>query len=87
MAVATGRAYLNILTQRKLVDTARTELNRLVMLTQLTRWGMRPVAAGSAAEAMEVLTRRAAPAGGYDLAVVDMHMPDVDGIAHYMFGE
>jgi PAS domain S-box-containing protein len=56
------------------------EVNRLVMTTQLTRWGMRPVAAASAAEAMDLLTNRSAPAGGYDLAVVDMHMPDRDGI-------
>jgi PAS domain S-box-containing protein len=56
------------------------EVNRLVMTTQLTRWGMRPVAAASAGEAMDLLTNRSAPAGGYDLAVVDMHMPDQDGI-------
>ncbi len=57
------------------------EVNRLVMTTQLTRWGMRPVAAGSADEAMDMLTNRSAPAGGYDLAVVDMHMPGKDGMA------
>ncbi len=56
------------------------EVNRLVMLTQLTRWGMRPMAAASAQEAIELLTLRSAPAGGYDLAVVDMHMPDMDGM-------
>ncbi|GAA3590779.1 hypothetical protein GCM10022223_01610 [Kineosporia mesophila] len=57
------------------------EVNRLVMQTQLTRWGMRPVAAGSADEAMDLLTNRSAPAGGYDLAVIDMHMPERDGLA------
>jgi PAS domain S-box-containing protein len=57
------------------------EVNRLVMVTQMSRWGMRPVAAASAAEAMELLTLRAAPAGGYDLAVIDMHMPEIDGLA------
>jgi two-component system sensor histidine kinase/response regulator len=57
------------------------EVNRLVMITQLTRWGMRPVAAASAAEAMELLTLRSAPAGGYDLAVIDMHMPETSGLA------
>ncbi|GAB6900909.1 response regulator [Kineosporia succinea] len=57
------------------------EVNRLVMQTQMTRWGMRPVAAGSADEAMDLLTNRSAPAGGYDLAVVDMHMPGRDGAA------
>jgi PAS domain S-box-containing protein len=56
------------------------EVNRLVMTTQLNRWGMRPVAAASASEAMELLTEREAPAGGYDLAVVDMHMPGTDGM-------
>ncbi|GLY28548.1 response regulator [Kineosporia sp. NBRC 101731] len=57
------------------------EVNRLVMQTQLTRWGMRPVAAGSADEAMDLLTNRSAPAGGYDLAVIDMHMPERGGLA------
>jgi two-component system, sensor histidine kinase and response regulator len=57
------------------------EVNRLVMVTQLNRWGMRPVAASSAAQALELLTRRPAPAGGYDLAVIDMHMPRTDGLA------
>nr|WP_269330149.1 response regulator [Kineosporia babensis] len=56
------------------------EVNRLVMTTQLTRWGMRPVAAGSADEALDMLTNRSAPVGGYDLAVVDMHMPEKDGM-------
>jgi len=56
------------------------EVNCLVMTTQLSRWGMRPVAAGSAAEAMDLLTNRSAPAGGYDLMVVDMHMPQEDGL-------
>jgi PAS domain S-box-containing protein len=57
------------------------EVNRLVMITQLTRWGMRPIAAASAAEALELLTLRSAPAGGYDLAVIDMHMPETSGLA------
>ncbi|MBT0770427.1 response regulator [Kineosporia sp. J2-2] len=56
------------------------EVNRLVMTTQLTRWGMRPVSSESASEAMDLLTNRSAPAGGYDLAVIDMHMPDRDGL-------
>ena len=56
------------------------EVNRLVMITQLSRWGMRPVAAGCAAEAMELLTERAAPVGGYDLAVIDMHLPGMEGM-------
>ena len=29
---------------------------------------------------MELLTEREAPAGGYDLAVIDMHMPETDGL-------
>jgi PAS domain S-box-containing protein len=57
------------------------EVNRLVVLTQLSRWGMRPVAASSAAEALDLLTLRSAPVGGYDLAVIDMHLPDGDGLS------
>jgi PAS domain S-box-containing protein len=55
------------------------EADRQGMLTQLTRWGMRPVAA-SGAEAIELLTLRSAPAGGYDLAVIDLQGPEPAGL-------
>jgi PAS domain S-box-containing protein len=57
------------------------KVSRLTMVRQLSRWGMRPVAAGSATEAMTLLARAEVPAGGYDLAVIDLQLSEDDGLA------
>ncbi|GAA2338163.1 hybrid sensor histidine kinase/response regulator [Dactylosporangium salmoneum] len=49
--------------------------NRRVLRAQLAGWGMTCTVAASAGEAMEV----AAAGDGYDVALLDMHMPDGDG--------
>jgi CheY-like chemotaxis protein len=50
--------------------------NRKVLVLQTSRWGMVPQEAASAADALAVLE------GGdaFDLAVLDMHMPGMDGV-------
>jgi CheY-like chemotaxis protein/anti-sigma regulatory factor (Ser/Thr protein kinase) len=50
--------------------------NRRVLQAQLSNWDMAVTAVASAAEALEV----AAAGRRFDTAVLDMHMPDVDGI-------
>ena len=56
------------------------ETNRRILQKQITSWGMRDGMAEDAAEAL-VLLRTAAESGEpYDLAVLDMQMPDMDGI-------
>ena len=54
--------------------------NRMLVVTLLAGWGCRPAEATSAAEAHRLL-REAAEAGDpFDAAVLDMQMPDVDGL-------
>jgi signal transduction histidine kinase/CheY-like chemotaxis protein/HPt (histidine-containing phosphotransfer) domain-containing protein len=51
--------------------------NRRVLCEQLKRWGMKPASADGAAQALELLTgedRR------FDLGILDLHMPDTDGM-------
>jgi signal transduction histidine kinase/DNA-binding response OmpR family regulator len=58
-----------------IVDDNNT--NRRVLRAQLASWGVRCTGAASAAEALELI----AAGARYDVAVLDMHMPDTDGIA------
>ncbi|MEM8557976.1 MAG: response regulator [Bacteroidota bacterium] len=56
------------------VDDSAT--NRRILTLQAERWGMHVVAAASGREALRLLHQ-----GTYDLAVLDFHMPEMDGIA------
>ncbi|MDI2035721.1 hybrid sensor histidine kinase/response regulator [Paenarthrobacter nitroguajacolicus] len=54
--------------------------NRLVLETQLDSWGMTPVAVADASSAMTAFRTAVAEGRPYDIAVVDMCMPDTDGL-------
>jgi len=54
--------------------------NRKIVETQLTAWGMRPKAKRDATSALEVLRSQASRGEPYDVVVLDMSMPDVDGL-------
>ncbi|XAS71379.1 response regulator [Micrococcaceae bacterium Sec5.1] len=54
--------------------------NRLVLETQLASWGMHPVAVADARTAMDEYRLAVSDHHPYDIAVVDMCMPDVDGL-------
>jgi len=51
--------------------------NRRVLTLQASKWGMKPRATGSPSEALSWLEAGEA----FDLAILDMHMPEMDGIA------
>ena len=56
------------------------ETNRRILHKQISSWGMRDGMAENGAEALEVLLAAAESGEAYDLAVLDMQMPDMDGI-------
>ncbi len=57
-----------------IVDDNNTNLE--ILHIQLTSWGMIPVRASSASEALDIL----AAESGFDLVLTDMEMPDEDGL-------
>ena len=70
-----GMPSLNVL----VVDDNDT--NRTVIENMLTAWGMHVSQASNGREALALLTSNREPADCFDLALVDMQMPEMDGIA------
>jgi two-component system, sensor histidine kinase and response regulator len=54
--------------------------NRRILELQLTGWGMIPLTAPNAAEALNAIRQAAALRVPFRLALLDLHMPDVDGL-------
>ena len=54
-------------------------VNRRVLSEQLTRIGMRPAQAEGGAAALRIMETAAASGAPYQLVLLDVHMPDVDG--------
>jgi two-component system sensor histidine kinase/response regulator len=54
--------------------------NRLILTTQLSAWRMVPEAVADASSALAELSRAAAAGRPFDIAVLDLLMPDVDGL-------
>jgi CheY-like chemotaxis protein len=57
------------------------ETNRLILLTQLTAWGMRPTLVEDGASALRALRAAAGDGAPYPIAILDWCMPDMDGVA------
>ncbi|MCU0453220.1 MAG: PAS domain S-box protein [Bacteroidetes bacterium] len=70
------RSRLEVLRGKKvlLVDDHRTNLD--ILFNRVTQWGMLPVTAHGAAEALDLLRA----GGGFHLALLDMYMPEMDGL-------
>ena len=54
--------------------------NRLIVHHQVTSWGMADGEAAGGAEALALLRREAALGHPYDLVILDMQMPEMDGV-------
>ncbi len=54
--------------------------NREILLRQLQGWGMHVECAADGPAALALLARGGAAGGGFDIAVLDMHMPRMDGL-------
>ncbi|MCB9881771.1 MAG: response regulator [Planctomycetes bacterium] len=57
------------------------ETNRRILSTQFTNWGCTARAVGSAQEALRVLCEHAARGNPFTLAMIDLAMPDMDGVS------
>jgi two-component system, sensor histidine kinase and response regulator len=53
--------------------------NRKILSHQLASWGIRHQEAGSGAQALEMLREAATTGEGYDLTILDLMMPEMDG--------
>jgi CheY-like chemotaxis protein len=54
--------------------------NRFILHTQLTSWGAEVIDVDSGAAALVLLTQAANDRSPFGLAILDIHMPDMDGI-------
>jgi signal transduction histidine kinase/DNA-binding response OmpR family regulator/HPt (histidine-containing phosphotransfer) domain-containing protein len=72
----TPRLAGEALAHRRVLVVDDNSTNRRVLCAQLQAWGMNPEAVASADEALQALHERE----HYALAILDLHMPDVDGM-------
>ncbi|WP_367323193.1 response regulator [Streptomyces sp. HUAS ZL42] len=56
------------------------DTNRLILETLLRRWNMQPTMVAGGPEALVALHEAAAAGRAFDLALLDMHMPEMDGL-------
>ncbi|MEH2251060.1 response regulator [Nostoc sp.] len=69
-----------LLLNRRLLVVDDNATNRKIIYHQATRWGMLVDQAASAATALQAIQEAAKQKNLYDIAVVDMQMPDIDGM-------
>jgi CheY-like chemotaxis protein len=80
--IATGlsrsyhRADIPELAGRRVLVVDDSETNRRILITQLQYWGMVAVPASSGEEALRMVADNVL----FDLAILDMQMPDMDGV-------
>lgn len=79
-APSTRPAYMAgeqpVLKGRRVLIVDDNATNRKILSLQVINWGMDPVAVNSGPEALALLSRDQ----HFDLAVLDMHMPEMDGV-------
>ncbi|MBD2562842.1 MULTISPECIES: response regulator [Nostoc] len=69
-----------LLTNRRLLVVDDNATNRKIIHHQATRWGMQVDQAASAATALKAIQEAAKQKNLYDVAVIDMQMPETDGM-------
>jgi two-component system, sensor histidine kinase and response regulator len=69
-----------VLVDRRALVVDDNETNRLILAEQLAAWGMSVEAVDSGPAALVELARAAAAGTPYDLGVLDMCMPEMDGL-------
>ncbi len=66
----------DVLRGRRALIVDDNATNRLILIRQLKSWGMQPVAAVGAQEALEWIRR----GDQFDFAIIDLQMPGMDGV-------
>ncbi|QLE46925.1 response regulator [Nostoc sp. C057] len=69
-----------LLTNRRLLVVDDNATNRKIIHHQATRWGMLVDQAASATIALKAIEEAAKQKNLYDIAVIDMQMPEIDGM-------
>jgi PAS domain S-box-containing protein len=69
-----------LLTQRRLLVVDDNATNRKILYHQATSWGMQVEEATDATTALKALEIAVAEGKPYDIAVIDMQMPQIDGL-------
>jgi hypothetical protein len=71
---------LAVLAGRRVLVVDDNETNRRILLHLLRRWSARPVEAADGPEALQLLRDAALRFEPFDLAILDFHMPEMDGL-------
>ncbi len=69
-----------LLTDRRVLVVDDNETNRRILEEQLTNWGMRVRCVASGMEALETLERETGTADAFDIILLDVMMPKMDGL-------
>jgi PAS domain S-box-containing protein len=65
---------------RRMLVVDDNETNRMALASQLRAWEITADLAAGAGEALELLRKAAAESNPYDMALLDMDMPEMDGL-------
>jgi len=74
------QSHPNILQDLRVLIVDDHAVNREILHNQVIAWGMRNGSAASAQEALELLLKAAARHQPYQIALLDWHMPSMDGL-------
>ena len=80
VSAQTARNHRPDLRGLRLLVVDDNETNRRILARQVTSWGMRGGLAEDAREALHMLQEARLTGAPYDVAILDMHMPGMDGI-------
>ena len=66
-----------VLTRKRVLIVDDNVTNRTILNKWMSKWGLDPVEAADGTEALRLVEKQSA----FDIAILDMHMPQIDGIA------